>query len=117
MRDVLTAVLWWQVLLLVGWMVSRRLGRVERSLQPGWYAQLGALREQVIGLRREHAAGTGDLIRRARDVEEAVAELEDEVREFARLLERTSRLLLERIHRLEQRLHAHEQGKSKDGEP
>jgi flagellar motility protein MotE (MotC chaperone) len=106
MNDVLAMVLVWQVVLLGGWAVSRRLRRLERSLQPPCYAQVGALREQVVGLRNEQALDAGDLAQRARDVEESVAHMEDELRTLSRQQEKLSRVLLERIRELEERLTA-----------
>jgi hypothetical protein len=115
MRDVLVAVLWWQVLLIVGWVVSRRLGRLERSLRSPCYAQLGILREQIMAAREEQASDTDMLMRRTKDVEQAIAQLEDELRELVLVVQRTSRALLERMHRLERELRPCEPGEFMDG--
>jgi hypothetical protein len=116
MGDVLAVVLWWQVLILVGWGVSRRLGRLERSLRPPCYAQLGALRQQVIAARDEQATDLDELMRRTRAVEQAVAQLEDELRELVFVVQRTSRALLERMRQLERQPGRHGAGESMESE-
>jgi hypothetical protein len=101
MNDVMMMVLVWQVILFGAWVVWRRLRRLERSLRPPCYAQVGALREQVVGLRTEHALDADDLSQRTRDVEKCIAHVEDELRLLLHHQERQVRVLLERISQLE----------------
>jgi hypothetical protein len=93
-NDILILMLW-QVVLIGGVVVSRRLRRLERAARPPCYAQVGALREQVVALRSEH------------DVEsEEHARAEDE---FLAVLQRQQQLhvdLLRRIEGIEQLLDA-----------
>ncbi|HEY3143856.1 MAG TPA: hypothetical protein VGJ86_22155 [Acidimicrobiales bacterium] len=89
MTEVLAVVLVWQVLLLGGWAMMRRLRRLERAVRPP-YAQVGALRAQIVALRT--------------DLDESSVRVEAELRTLLRRQEKLSRLVLERIGRVEAQL-------------
>ncbi|MGH9210887.1 MAG: hypothetical protein ACRD2C_09410 [Acidimicrobiales bacterium] len=104
MNGILVQVLVWQALLIGWWAVGRRLRRLERAIRPPCYAQVGALREQVVGLRTEQALDTEELARVSRKAEKTLALMSDEARVHFARQERTSAAVLEWIRRVDDRL-------------
>ena len=71
--------------------MMRRLRRLERAVRPP-YAQVGALRAQIVALRT--------------DLDDSSVRIETELRTLLRRQEKLSRLLLERMGRIEAQLGA-----------
>jgi len=103
MTDLLVVMLW-QVVVIGGWALSRRLLRLERSHRSPCYGQVGALREQVVELRTDQAFDSQEQARRLRDVETAVTRAEAELRRFTHQHEQMTRTLGARLARLERSL-------------
>lgn len=104
MNDILAMVLVWQVVLLGGWALSRRLVRLERTFRSPCYGQVGALREQVVSLRTDQAFDVQEQDRRLQDIEESLARTESGLRTLIQQQEKQSRTLLDRVGQLEESL-------------
>lgn len=94
MRDVFVVLLW-QLVLVGGWVVSRRLRRLERLAMPPWYAQVGALRETVLDLQEAGVFYARRQGRRLQEIELLTAQLANEVRMLAKQIEELSHAVAE----------------------
>lgn len=104
MTDVLVVALW-QVVLVGLWGLSRRMRRLERNGgRPPCTAQLGALRENVAGMRADLADVEDEQAHWTRSITRSVERAEEEVEGLSNRFEHLSRLLLHQMAQLEKRL-------------
>ena len=88
-------VLLWQLALVVGWVVARRLRRLEKYHRPPWSRDLGRLREMVIELHDTGMSYAQRHGRRLYAIEASLAGLELEARKLAKQLDELSDTLAE----------------------
>ncbi|MGH9212263.1 MAG: hypothetical protein ACRD2C_16515 [Acidimicrobiales bacterium] len=94
-------VLLWQVVLVGGWVLARRLRQLELTRRPPCSAQVGELREQVVELRTDQAYDGDEQSRRLREMEVSTSRVEAEVRVLVRQHEALAHAVMTGIARLE----------------
>jgi hypothetical protein len=83
MRDLFLVWLW-QLVLLGGWVLYRRIGKLERYARPPLYHQMGALRESVLRMHESSVFYAKRQGRRLQEIEGLTAEMAKEMRTLAK---------------------------------
>jgi hypothetical protein len=92
----------WQVVLVGLWGLLLRVRRLERNtFRPPCYAQVAALRRNVVGLRGELADVDDEQSQWTRNITRSVTRTEEEIEAVSGRLDQLSLLLLHQMERIE----------------